>query len=466
MSPLLSLLSASSAPTAATPQLDTSAPGAITSRTAPSGKQPARSEDMGVWMGMGWVCPQPGALVPSPRRGRRPLAPPAWPGPAHDGLFPARGAQRAAREQVLPSKTRSRAKRIGARLSESSGALVQLLPPLERPAGHPTCPRLDRRLPTARRRLSAASPNAAPLARLHPGRDAGGARREGEAGAPSVGAYPPQAWLRPSSRRRLLLPGALAAACRARPLRPQGDQRGGAVLLHLAAAAAAADDPRIIRGAEVAGLLTERALMSPAVQVRSALRVIGFNPMFATGIRLRLVGFLLAITYPCAWSWRMLRALTTSPPRPNSVFARLHFYGRSDKGQSDQKVRKAGGKGPGGGGGGKGKDDFRMLVLMLAKLVMTGARQIAALESAVYESYFCAESSGADIGTVARGASMEEDRVSTMMKEKQNNGETVDFRERGAPYVAVFVTMIRHVMVMTQVDGPHADAAVHGPVRK
>ncbi|CAK0795576.1 unnamed protein product [Prorocentrum cordatum] len=387
---------------------------------------------MGVWMGM--------ALVPSPRRGRRPLAPPAWPGPAHDGLFPARGAQRAAREQVLPSKTRSRAKRIAFAPARETGR-----------ASH---------MP------SAASPNAAPLARLHPGRDAGGARREGEAGAPSVGAYPPQAWLRPSSRRRLLLPGALAAACRARPLRPQGDQRGGAVLLHLAAAAAAADDPRIIRGAEVAGLLTERALMSPAVQVRSALRVIGFNPMFATGIRLRLVGFLLAITYPCAWSWRMLRALTTSPPRPNSVFARLHFYGRSDKGQSDQKVRKAGGKGPGGGGGGKGKDDFRMLVLMLAKLVMTGARQIAALESAVYESYFCAESSGADIGTVARGASMEEDRVSTMMKEKQNNGETVDFRERGAPYVAVFVTMIRHVMVMTQVDGPHADAAVHGPVRK
>ncbi|CAK0795578.1 unnamed protein product [Prorocentrum cordatum] len=394
------------------------------------------------------------ALVPSPRRGRRPLAPPAWPGPAHDGLFPARGAQRAAREQVLPSKTRSRAKRIGARLSESSGALVQLLPPLERPAGHPTCPRL--RHPTRR-----PSRGCTPAATRE-----GAARREGEAGAPSVGAYPPQAWLRPSSRRRLLLPGALAAACRARPLRPQGDQRGGAVLLHLAAAAAAADDPRIIRGAEVAGLLTERALMSPAVQVRSALRVIGFNPMFATGIRLRLVGFLLAITYPCAWSWRMLRALTTSPPRPNSVFARLHFYGRSDKGQSDQKVRKAGGKGPGGGGGGKGKDDFRMLVLMLAKLVMTGARQIAALESAVYESYFCAESSGADIGTVARGASMEEDRVSTMMKEKQNNGETVDFRERGAPYVAVFVTMIRHVMVMTQVDGPHADAAVHGPVRK
>ncbi|CAK0795577.1 unnamed protein product [Prorocentrum cordatum] len=450
------------------------------------------------------------ALVPSPRRGRRPLAPPAWPGPAHDGLFPARGAQRAAREQVrasagpaqwapctvahrnpcaaasegrsalpgpsagsLPSKTRSRAKRIGARLSESSGALVQLLPPLERPAGHPTCPRLDRR--TLRNcltpRLAADSRQRHPTRRPSRGctpaaTREGAARREGEAGAPSVGAYPPQAWLRPSSRRRLLLPGALAAACRARPLRPQGDQRGGAVLLHLAAAAAAADDPRIIRGAEVAGLLTERALMSPAVQVRSALRVIGFNPMFATGIRLRLVGFLLAITYPCAWSWRMLRALTTSPPRPNSVFARLHFYGRSDKGQSDQKVRKAGGKGPGGGGGGKGKDDFRMLVLMLAKLVMTGARQIAALESAVYESYFCAESSGADIGTVARGASMEEDRVSTMMKEKQNNGETVDFRERGAPYVAVFVTMIRHVMVMTQVDGPHADAAVHGPVRK
>ncbi|CAK0795581.1 unnamed protein product [Prorocentrum cordatum] len=322
--------------------------------------------------------------------------------------------------------------------------------------------------PQARRRLSAASPNAAPLARLHPGRDAGGARREGEAGAPSVGAYPPQAWLRPSSRPPSMparTPGNATGRTRVGN-QLQGDQRGGAVLLHLAAAAAAADDPRIIRGAEVAGLLTERALMSPAVQVRSALRVIGFNPMFATGIRLRLVGFLLAITYPCAWSWRMLRALTTSPPRPNSVFARLHFYGRSDKGQSDQKVRKAGGKGPGGGGGGKGKDDFRMLVLMLAKLVMTGARQIAALESAVYESYFCAESSGADIGTVARGASMEEDRVSTMMKEKQNNGETVDFRERGAPYVAVFVTMIRHVMVMTQVDGPHADAAVHGPVRK
>ncbi|CAK0795579.1 unnamed protein product [Prorocentrum cordatum] len=435
------------------------------------------------------------ALVPSPRRGRRPLAPPAWPGPAHDGLFPARGAQRAAREQVRASAGPAQwapctvaHRNPCAAASEGRSALpgpsAGSLPSKTRSRAKPVlscsfCPRSrDRQgIPHALGWTGGCQRLAADSRQRHPTRRPsrgctpaatreGAARREGEAGAPSVGAYPPQAWLRPSSRRRLLLPGALAAACRARPLRPQGDQRGGAVLLHLAAAAAAADDPRIIRGAEVAGLLTERALMSPAVQVRSALRVIGFNPMFATGIRLRLVGFLLAITYPCAWSWRMLRALTTSPPRPNSVFARLHFYGRSDKGQSDQKVRKAGGKGPGGGGGGKGKDDFRMLVLMLAKLVMTGARQIAALESAVYESYFCAESSGADIGTVARGASMEEDRVSTMMKEKQNNGETVDFRERGAPYVAVFVTMIRHVMVMTQVDGPHADAAVHGPVRK
>eukprot|EP00959_Pyramimonas_sp_CCMP1952_P429660 8998408-Pyramimonas_sp.AAC.1 len=52
-----------------------------------------------------------------------------------------------------------------------------------------------------------------------------------------------------------------------------------------------------------------------------------------------------------------------------------------------QKVAKAAGKG--GGGGGRGpKDDYRMLVITLAKLVLTGARQIATLESAVYESCF------------------------------------------------------------------------------
>ncbi|CAK0850049.1 unnamed protein product [Prorocentrum cordatum] len=112
------------------------------------------------------------------------------------------------------------------------------------------------------------------------------------------------------------------------------------------------------------------------------------------------------------------------------------------------------------------KDDYRMLVIVLAKLVRTGARQIATLESAVYESYFASEDGEETIGHVPRVAWADYEKTSGELKQKQKNGEVVDFRSRGAPHVRVFINVLRRILELAKAGAVHADESIYGPIKE
>ncbi|CAK0799454.1 unnamed protein product, partial [Prorocentrum cordatum] len=99
------------------------------------------------------------------------------------------------------------------------------------------------------------------------------------------------------------------------------------------------------------------------------------------------------------------------------------------------------------------KGDHRMWAIMLAKLVLTGARQIATLESET-------------IGHVCRVAGSDYEKTSGELKQKQKNGEVVDFRSRGAPYVRVFINVLRRILELAKAGAVHADESIYGPIKE
>ncbi|CAK0885066.1 unnamed protein product, partial [Prorocentrum cordatum] len=114
--------------------------------------------------------------------------------------------------------------------------------------------------------------------------------------------------------------------------------------------------------------------------------------------------------------------------------------------QALSETKRGADEGPGSGekpskhakGGAKGdkneKDLTKVLMLLLTKLCLTSARELANLAGAVYQTWELLEASDG-VTQLMIDSGLKCDDMSKQMKERQRAGEKVDFRTRGSPHV-------------------------------
>ncbi|CAK0810292.1 unnamed protein product [Prorocentrum cordatum] len=110
------------------------------------------------------------------------------------------------------------------------------------------------------------------------------------------------------------------------------------------------------------------------------------------------------------------------------------------------------------GKAGNHKEKADQLLVIIAKLALTTARQAAQLESVCYTTMFISEAEGS-LGQVCRKSGIDYDGESKRLREKVAGGESVDFKARGPPHVHLFGAIIKRSMEITAPGGgtPKAD---------